>query len=165
MERLYIVSSKGIERCKRMHPVIVVYLSPVFTLGIRDASTSSVHHLLFLLCVCLEIVPDNPFGVVILFYLLSFAKLPIFIDLTYLLQNTLVFSFPFCFRKYSTVLLMFAADENAWRQPQKFGCPLCPFLHTLCVHRSVGPGLKSCHTFCDTGYRVFLSHQKVCPHL
>ena len=34
----------------------------MFTLGVRDTPASSVKHLLFPLCVCFDIVPDNLFG-------------------------------------------------------------------------------------------------------
>ena len=71
---------------------------------------------------CFEIVPDNPFGVVILFYPLSSAKLPKFICLTSLLHTTFV-----RFRKFSTILWIFGANKNGWRQSQNFGRPLCPF--------------------------------------
>ena len=99
----------------------------MFTLGVRDTSDSSVQHPLFPICVCFEIVPYNPFGVVILFYPLSSAKLPRFICLESLLHTTFVRSFPFCFRKFSTILSIFRADENWWRQPRNFGRPLCLF--------------------------------------
>ena len=71
-----------------MHLVIIV-LSPVFTLYVRDTYPSSVKHPLFPLCVCFEIFPDNPFGVVILFNPLSSAKLPIFI--CYILPLSVLF--------------------------------------------------------------------------
>ena len=34
------------------------------------------------------------------------------------------------FPKFSTVLTIFGADKNGWRQPRNFGCPLCFF----CLH-------------------------------
>ena len=74
MEHLFIVSSTDIERCKRMHLVIIYYVSPVFTLGVCDTPASTVKHPLFPLCVHFEIVLDNPFGVVILFYPLPSAN-------------------------------------------------------------------------------------------
>ena len=72
------------------------------TLGehVRDTSVTFVQHPLFPLCVCFEIVSDNLFGVVILFYPLLSAKLPILICLTSILHNTFVRSFPFCFRNF-----------------------------------------------------------------
>ena len=79
------------------------------------------------LCVCFEIVPDNPFGVLILYYPLSSAKRPIFICLTFLLHTNLVLSFPFCFDKFSTVLSLFGVNGNGWRKPQNLGRRLCPF--------------------------------------
>ena len=84
-ERLYIVSSTDIQRCKGMHLVIIV-LSPVFTFGVHDTAPS-VHFPLFPLCVCFEFDPDNPF------YPLSSVKLPIFVCWTSLLHTTLVRSF------------------------------------------------------------------------
>ena len=73
MERPYIVYNTDIERCKRMYLVNIV-CSPVFTSDVRDTSASSFKHLIFPLGVCYEIVPDNSFGVVILFNPISSMK-------------------------------------------------------------------------------------------
>ena len=81
----------------RYHSLMHLVVFPVFTLAVRNSSASSVKHPLFPQCICNEFVPDNPFGVVILFYPLSAAKLPIFIYLTSLLQTYLVRSSPFLF--------------------------------------------------------------------
>ena len=115
--------STDIERCTRVNLVIIV-LSPVLTLGVTETSALSVQHQLFPLCVCFEIVPDNPFVVVILFCPLSSAKRLIFVCLTFLLHSILVRSFPLCFRNFFD---SFGADNNGWRQPRAFGRPLCPF--------------------------------------
>ena len=40
----------------------------MFTLGVCDKSALPIKHPLFPLCICFEIVPDNPFRVVILLY-------------------------------------------------------------------------------------------------
>ena len=114
----------------------------MFTLGVRDASASSVQHPLFPLCVCIEIVRDNPFGVLILYYPLSSAKLRIFICLILLLHTTLVLSFPFCFYKCSTVLSIFWSGWKRMTQTPKLRSFAVSFLHALCGHRSVGPGLN-----------------------
>ena len=126
MERLLIDNSTDIERCKRMHLVIIVCIPCVYV-SVCDASASSVQHRLFPLCVFFEIVLDNPFGVLILYYPLSSAKLPIFIFLTFLLHTNLVLFFPFCFYKCSTVLSIFGVNGNGWRKPRNLGRPLCPF--------------------------------------
>ena len=131
------VSSTDILRFKRVHLVIIV-LSPVFTLGVSETSALSVQHPLFPLCVCFEIPIYNPFGVIIiLFYPLSSAKRLIFICSTSLFHSIIVRSFPLCFRNFFD---SFGADNSGWSQPREFGRPLC-LLHTLCVHRSVGQGL------------------------
>ena len=100
----------------------------MFTLGVRDTSTSFVQHPPFPLYVCFEIVPDNPFRVVILFYPLSSAKLPIYISVTY--YPCLFFSI--LFSHILTVLSIFGGDKNGRRQPLNFGRPLCPFCIRLC---------------------------------
>ena len=61
MERLYIVSSTDIERCKRMHFVIIECI-PWVMLSVHNTFASSVKHPVSLQCVCFEIVPDKPFG-------------------------------------------------------------------------------------------------------
>ena len=66
--------------------------------------TYVIHRFILSACACFEIVPDNPFRVVI-FCPLSSAKIPTFIYLTSLLQTTLVRSFPLWFRDFSTVLI------------------------------------------------------------
>ena len=114
----------------------------MFTLGVRDTSASSVQHPIFQLCVCFEIVPDKPFGVVILFYPLSSVKLPIFICLTSLLHTTFVRSLPFCFRKFLTIFSIFGADENRWHQPRNFRRLCVIFADALCSSVSwTGPFL------------------------
>ena len=60
----------------------------------------SVLHPLFPLRTCFEIFPDDPFGIVILFYPLSSAKLPIFIYLISLLHTTPCPFFSILFRKF-----------------------------------------------------------------
>ena len=95
----------------------------------------------FMLCVWFGIVPDNPFGVVILFFLLSAAKLPIYIYLPSLLHTTLVRSFPFCFRKFSTVLSIFWSEWKRLTSIFKLWSSAVSLLHMLCDHRSEWSGL------------------------
>ena len=112
----------------------------MFTLGIRDTLVSSIKHSLFPLCICFEIIPDNLLGVVILFYPLSSAKLLIYICLKSLLHTTLVHSFPFSFHKFFRQFCRFLERiKRADANPET----LVFFLHPLCVHRSVGPGLEA----------------------
>ena len=100
----------------------------MFTLGERDTYISSVQHLLFLLCVCFKLfITDIPFGFVIFFFLFSSAKLQIVICLTSLHILPLSVFSSFCYREFSTVLLIFGADENGWCQPWNFSHPQCPF--------------------------------------
>ena len=64
MERLYMLYSTDtidVSLC-----ISILYISPVFPLGVRNRSTTSVKRPLFPLCVCIEIVPHNPIGVFIL---------------------------------------------------------------------------------------------------
>ena len=79
------------------------------------------------LCVFFEIVLDNPFGVLILYYPLSSAKLRIFICLTFLLHTTLVLSFHFSLRNVRQFCRFFGVDGNGWRIPRNLGRRLCPF--------------------------------------
>ena len=47
---------------------------------------------------------------------------------------------PVCVQKFPTVLSIFGADENWWRQPRSFGRPLGPFCIRLCSSvRETGP--------------------------
>ena len=97
----------------------------MFTLSVPHTSASSVQYPLFLLCVCFEIVPSNPFRVVILFYALLSAKLLIDIHL---------------FSIYATHFFW-----SGWKRimpTPKFWSSVVSFLHMLCVHRSMGQGLK-----------------------
>ena len=112
----------------------------MFTLGVRDTSASSVKHPLFPLCVCFEIVLDNPFGVVVLFYPLSVVELPIFICLTSLLHTTFVRSFPFCVRKFSTICRFLERMKTDDANPETVAVRCVLFAYAL-FHRSVGPGL------------------------
>ena len=56
-----------------------MHLGIIECISILSLNLANVQHPLFLLCVCFEIIPNNDFEVIILFYPLSFDKLPIFI--------------------------------------------------------------------------------------
>ena len=93
----------------------------MFTLGVRGHSLHPFSPF-FPLCVCFEIVPDNPFRVLILYYPLSSAKLR-----TFLLHTTLVLSFHFALTNVRQFCRFFGVDGNGWRKPRNLGRRLCPF--------------------------------------
>uniref|UniRef100_A0A8C5RYW6 Uncharacterized protein n=1 Tax=Laticauda laticaudata TaxID=8630 RepID=A0A8C5RYW6_LATLA len=97
-----------------LHPIYISTASPLFPTGVRDASASSAMHPPLPLCVHCKILPRNPFGGVIHFYLLSSAKLPMNIRLTSPLHTTHVRSFLFHLCKFSP---LFGVDENGWSHP------------------------------------------------
>ena len=97
----------------------------MFTLCVRDTPASSVKHPLFPLCVSFEIVPDNLFGVVILFYPLSSTTLPIFICLTSMLHTTLVRSFSISFSQIFDSFVEFLSGCKRMIPTPKLWCPLC----------------------------------------
>ena len=102
-----------------MHLVIIVFIPCVYV-----RRTWYIHFI----CSASEIVPDNPFGDVILFYSFSSTKLLISICLPSLLYTTLVHSFPLCFCKFFwQFLLIFEADENWWHQLRNFRHRLSSF--------------------------------------
>ena len=103
-----------------------------------QASASFIKHPLFPLCVCFEIVLDNLFGVVILFYPLSSTKLSIFICKTSLLHTTLLrsfFHFVFAnFRQFCQFLEQMKTDDA---NPET----LVSFLNMLLCSLVMGPDL------------------------
>lgn len=59
---------------------------------------------------------------------------------------------PFISILFSQILSVFyfGADENRWRQPRKFGRPLCPFCNALCSSVSgTGPFKKQYFKVCS----------------
>lgn len=92
------------------HPIYIRAASPLFPLGVRDASASSAMHPLFPLFVHFAIIPGNPFGAAIHFHPLSSARLPMNVRLTSLLHTTHVRSFPYCFRQFCPFLERMKTD-------------------------------------------------------
>ena len=109
------------------HPIYIRAASPLFPLGVRDASASSAMHPLFPLFVHFAIIPGNPFGAAIHFHPLSSARLPMNVRLTSLLHTTHVRSFLLiCFRHFRQFLEPMKTDGAT---PEIFTHPLCP----LCI--------------------------------
>ena len=118
-----IFSSTGIQKdVKRIHLVIILYIC------VRDTFASFLKHPIFTPCVFLENIPNNSF-------LVSSAKLPIFICITSHLHSNLVRSFLFVFANYRQFCWL-----NWWPTPKLWSSAMFVLL-TLCEHWSVRPGL------------------------
>ena len=115
----------------------------MFTLGVCDKSALPIKHPLCPLCICFEIVPDNPFGVVILLYPLSSANIPIFICLTY---YPCPFFTKFVWQIFVSFVNVCSGLKRMTTTPKLRSFALS-FLHTLYFHRSVGLGLENFTNF------------------
>ena len=112
----------------------------MFTLGVRDTPASSVEHPLFPLCVCSEIVTNNPSELSSSYirfhppsFQYSYVKHPCNI-----LPLSILFRFVFAnFRQFCRFLERIKTNDN----PETLVVRFVLFAYAL-VHRSVGPGLK-----------------------
>ena len=104
-------------------------------LGVCETYASIVQHPISLLCVCFEIIPENPFRVSILFYQVLSVKLLILICLTSLLNTTLaiVRCFPFCFRKLSKLCRLLEQMKTDYANHESLVVRCVLFSYYLCL--------------------------------
>ena len=140
MERLYIVNStdtKDVSVC-----ISILYISPVFSLGVRNRSTSSFKHPLFPLCVCIY-SQQHWFHSLLSTFIRQASD--IYMYLTSLWHTTLVRSFAVFFgvQIFDSFVNFWMKTNDANPETPKLWFSAVSYLHTLCVHWSVGPVLNA----------------------
>ena len=123
----------------------------MFTLGIRDGTASSVQHLLRYAS-ALKLSPITPSELPFLSAFIRQAS-----DIHLFNIPATYYPCPFFSILFSQIFDSLSISWSGWKRiapTPKLWSSVVSFLHTLCVHQPVGPGLKKCSRFSHIGPTV-----------